>query len=163
MERGLPRLKEYKKKILQAIISDDLLVRAIANSQENCLDIPFLEPATLLYAQIFPYKWTLSEIPTNKEVYITMSFAVDRLEGGYFNNIAFDIYILINKDLMRIKTDEGYELRSDYIMERLEKLFLGSREFGLGKLKLVDVGELFVTTQIPGFYLTFTTVDQAGR
>ncbi len=161
--KGLKRLRDYKQLILETIISDEELVKAIANNGTHFLDTPVENPSELLYKQIFPYKWTAPEIPERKEVYITMSFAVDRMDGGIFNDIAFAVYIFVHKDIMRVWKGDGYMLRSDFIMERLEADFHKSTEFGVGRLELVDTGEVFLSPDIPGFYLTFVTVDQAAR
>lgn len=159
--KGLKRLRAYKDQILEAIVSDDELVKAIRNNNTEFLGLEVENPGDLLYNQIFPYKWKAPEIPDRKEVYITMSFAVDRMSGGIFNAITFDIYVLVHKDIMRVDIGERRMLRSDYIMERLEALFHNSSDFGVGRLELVDTGEVFVATDMPGFYLTFATVDQA--
>lgn len=162
-KKGLRKLRDYKNKIMEAIISDPELVMAIANNNPMFLEAPVKDPAALLYKQIFPYKWTAPETPERKEVYITMSFAVDRLEGGIFNNITFTIYVMVHKDIMRIDDGTDYMLRSDYIMEKLEDIFHESRDFGVGKLQLVDTVELFVNPLMPAFGVVFSTVDQAGR
>lgn len=159
--KGLKRLRTYKNQIMEAIVYEEDLVKAIANNQTNFLDYPVENPADLIYKQIFPYKWTAPEIPDRKETYLTMTFDVSRAEGGVFNNIVFSIYILVHKDIMRINTGEEFMLRSDYIMEKLEELFHQSSQFGIGRLELIDTGELFISRELPGFYLTFATVDQA--
>lgn len=161
--KGLKRLRDYKQLVLETIISDEELVKAIANNNTNFLDTPVENPADLIYKQIFPYKWTAPEIPDRKEVYITMSFTVDRLDGGIFNNIAFSMYIFVHKDIMRVEVEGMPMLRSDYIMEKIEECFHKSKDFGVGRLELIDTGEVFLSTTIPGFYLTFVTVDQAAR
>lgn len=159
--KGLKRLRTYKNQIMEAIVFDEELVKAIANNQIDFLNHSVTDPAELIYKQIFPYKWTAPEIPDNKEVYITMTFDVSGMDGGVFNNIVFSIYVLVHKDIMRVDIGEEFMLRSDFIMEKLEELFHNSSEFGVGRLKLIDTGEIFISTQLPGFYVTFATVDQA--
>jgi len=160
---GLKKLRAYKETLLEAIISDEQLTKAIANNTTNFLDDAVTEPGQLLYKQIFPYKWTLPEIPDRKEVYITMMFDIGRLEGGIFNDIIFNIYVFVHKDIMRIYNGTQYLLRSDFIMEKLEDLFHNSSEFGVGRLELLGIGEVFATPEMPGFFLTFATVDRAGN
>lgn len=161
--KGLKKLREYKNSIMEAIIDDHKLVQAIHNNSEDFTRDLVRDPASLLYTQIFPYKWSAPEVPTRKEVYITMAFEVDRLEGGYFNDITFTIFTMVHKDIMRIDTGSDYMLRSDYILERLESIFHNSRDFGIGKLQLIDTFEIFVNPLLPAFALSFRTVDQAGR
>lgn len=161
--KGLKRLRVYKNQILEAIVSDEELIKAIANNNIDFLNIEVPNPATLLYKQIFPYKWTAPEIPDNKEVYITMSFDVGRINGGIFNEIVFTIYVFIHKDIMRVDVGETYQLRSDFILEKLEELFQDSSEFGVGRLELINTGEIFISSELPGFFLTFGTVDMAAQ
>ena len=161
--RGLKVLSDYKQKIMEALISDDELVKAIANNGENFLEQEVENPADLIYKQIFPYKWTAPQIPDRKEVYITMNFAIDRLDGGIFNRIGVVIYVFVHKDIMRIFDGEQYHLRSDYILQKIESLLHNSTDFGVGRLELVDNGDIFLSTDLPGFFLVFVTVDQAAR
>lgn len=162
-KKGLQVFHEYKNKILEALVSaDDDLIKAIANSTVNFMDTPVDNPAGLIYSQIFPFKWTGMDILEKKQSYITMSFGVDRLDGGYFNEIVFTIYVIVHKDLMRIYHNDTYKLRTDFICEKLEEIFHKSSDFGIGKLEMIGVGEIFVSKDLPGSYLTFRTVDQ-GR
>lgn len=159
-KKGLQVFHEYKNKILEALVSaDDDLVKAIANSTINFMDTPVEEPGELIYTQIFPFKWTGMDVIENKQVYITMTFGVDRIEGGYFNNIVFTIFVIVHKDLMRIFHNDTYKLRTDFICEKIEELFHRSSDFGLGKLELSGTGEIFVSKDLPGSFLTFKTVD----
>lgn len=163
-KKGLQVFHEYKNKILEALVSaDDDLVRAIANSTVNFMDTPVDNPADLIYTQIFPFKWTGMDVLEEKEAYITMSFAVDRIEGGYFNEIVFTIYVIVHKDLMRISHNGANKLRTDFICEKIEELFSKSSDFGIGKLEMIGVGEVFVAKDLPGAFLTFRTVDQARK
>lgn len=161
--KGLKRLRTYKNQILEAIISDEELVKAIANNNIDFLNNEVTNPAALLYKQVFPYKWTAPEIPDRKEVYVTMSFNVGRMSGGIFNEITFSIYIFVHKDIMRVDVGDSYQLRSDFIMEKMEELFHNSTEYGVGRLELIDTGEIFISSELPGFFLTFATVDRAGE
>lgn len=162
-KRGLKALSAYKKKIMEVIISDKELVKAIANNNEDFLTKEVDNPGELLYKQIFPYKWTAPEIPERKEVYITMKFAVDKLDGGIFNKVGIVMYVFVHKDIMRVFDGENYVLRSDFIMEKLEELFHKSSDFGVGRLELVDSGDIFLSTDLPGEYLVFVTTEQAAR
>lgn len=161
--KGLARLRQYKESILEAIISDEELVKAIHNNNEEFLQDPVEDPAKLLYKQIFPFKWAVPEIPDRKEVYITMTFQVDGMSGGIFNKINFNIFVFVHKDIMRVDNGERFMLRSDFIMEKLEALFHDSRDFGVGRLKLYNTGEVFISTDLPGFFVSFETVDQAAE
>lgn len=163
-KKGLQVFHEYKNKILEAFVSaDDDLVRAIANSTVNFMDTPVENPASLIYTQIFPFKWTGMDIVEEKQVYITMSFGLDRLDGGYFNEILFTVYVIVHKDLMRISHAGINKLRTDFICEKIEELFHKSSDFGVGKLELIGTGEIFVSKDLPGSYLTFKTVDQSRK
>lgn len=161
--RGLRKLRHYKNDIMEAIISDEELVQAIHNNNPVFTSEKVKDPASLLYKQIFPYKWTAPEVPTRKEVYITMSFDASRMQGGIFNDITFTLYVMVHKDIMRIDTGSDYMLRSDFIVEKLEDIFHESLGFGTGRLQLIDTFEIFVNPLLPAFGLTFKTVDQAGR
>ena len=161
---GLQVFHDYKNKIFEALVEGDTpLVRAIANSSEEFMDTPVENPAELLHTQIFPFKWAGMDILEKKQAYITMTFGVDRLDGGYFNSVFFTIYVIVHKDIMRIFHEDSYKIRTDFIAEEIEGLFHKSSDFGLGKLELFDTGEIFVSKEFPGTYLSFRTVDQSRQ
>lgn len=163
-DKGLKVFTDYKNKILEAFVSGDTpLVRAIANNDVDFMSKPVENPADLIYKQIFPYKWMGADIAPDKHTYVTLSFSVDQIEGGVFNEIIFAVFIIVHKDLMRVKYNNDTRLRTDFICEQIEDLFSRSTDFGVGRLELINMGETFVTAEYPAIFLTFRTTDFANR
>lgn len=160
---GLKTFNLFKNNILEAIMEDDgPMIRAIANSSENFNDTVIENPSALLYKQIFPYHWTGADIPSEKKVFLTMSFNLNRGPNG-LNLISFTIYIFVHKDLMVIKTENSKMLRTDFIAEKIEEKLVGRRDFGLGQLMITSVFETFLNPHIPGVGITFQTEAFAAR
>lgn len=159
---GLQVFNSYKDRVLEALMMEDNeLVRAIANSKTDFMEDEVENPGSLSYTQIFPYKWVGMDILEKKETYITMSFAMDGLDGMQFNSITFTIYIICHKDIMRIFHKDRYKIRTDFIAEEIEKVLHNSRDFGLGRLALIDAGEVYVSKTYPAISLTFRTLEQS--
>lgn len=158
---GLEIFNSYKNKVLETLLlEDNELVRAIANSNTEFMDNEVVDPTSLSFTQVFPFKWMGADVLEKKETYVTMSFGVEGLSGRQFNSITFTIYIIVHKDIMRIFHEDQYKLRTDFISERIEELLNNSPDYGLGRLALTDAGEVFVSKLYPAVFLTFRTIDQ---
>ena len=55
---NLAEVTTYKNKIMEALLSNDNIVKALGNDEPNFLDSPVISnPKDLLFTRIFPYKY----------------------------------------------------------------------------------------------------------
>jgi hypothetical protein len=132
-------LPMYKNTIMMKLLSNENLVKALANNQSNFLDYNMPEDVTtLIYSQIYPYKKATTTI-TDTKSYITMAFDNFRPIGGSNSvksgRIVF--FIICHNELIR--TDYG--LRTDYVLSEIDSIFNGLHGMGIGGLELIDAGD----------------------
>ena len=148
-------LKEYKNKVLQKLIENENIAKAVGNNSANFLSVEIDDPYDLLYKNIYPY----THVPeTNEEekTFITISFRDFRYVNRKFvaGRIKFNVFTHL-KGLMR--TNEG--LRTDFIISEICEMFNESNEFGIGKLQFDIMDEYYVDTKFSGHYIQFINVD----
>ena len=144
-EMLLRELTEYRAKIMKLLCSDQRIVDLI-NDQEHsaCPD------RSLMYSRIFPYAYTPDPA---KE---TNTYVCFRL-GAYgrdktFKDLTIVFYVFTHQS--HIRTSDG--LRPDLIAERIENLFNGSLDFGVGRLKLENVDDISPASQFHGIALEYS-------
>lgn len=121
--------KEYKDKIVSAMIDDDELSQAIMNKNDDFLKTipPFpLRNEIMKNKNIFKY-FNLGEIQEEAESYIFMQFRFKYNDTGTIAGVDICFYIFVHEDLQ--KTDEGI-LRLDFITSRLKSIFNNNTNIG---------------------------------
>ena len=158
---NLTELTAFKEELLRLIVSDEMLIRAVAHPTANCLSIPVDKPGSLLYQNIFPFRWTLDETQTDKSTFVTMDFSNFGLVHGYYKDFSMALYVLTHKDLARIRDVNNTKniLRVDFILERIDTLLNNARGFGIGKLTFGGLGSVHVNDKILGSYIMYHTVS----
>ena len=142
---------EYKVKILQALISDEKLVKAVGSVDDDFEDVVIEDPYELLYKNIFPFK-KVPKVNDEQKTFITLRFSGFKLVNGDFKDGKIIFYIFTHQDLMR--TNYGV-LRTDYILNRVDELFNGSRDFGIGKLNFSGFDELDINDSYTGVWVAY--------
>lgn len=158
----LSQLKNYKDEILKMLVNDQFLCRAIANNEESCLLKPVESPGDLLYTKIFPYKYVIDETQEEANTYLSMDMAVFS-NGSYFYDFSIAIYIITHKSLMRVKVGDDYQLRTDYLLSKVETTLQQTKKLGMGDLTLQGSGSTFYSAAFPCFYAHYLTTDISGK
>ncbi len=154
MEIKMSEITKHKTTILQKLLSDEELIKAVYYPDSNYLDKPKPDTGLIMYRNIFPYRY----VPTTTEearAYITMSISY-RKSGTYFKVGSITLFVFCNQDIMT--TDYGF-LRVDHIISRIDTIINKSREFGIGKIELDMVDEMVVEGKMPGMYIRYKMVD----
>jgi hypothetical protein len=126
---------DYRETILNLLISDDLLLRAIVypDTAELTEDRGPINPVDLIYKNLFPYKKNLQLVGTD-EIFITSSISGDGLVANNFKNFALTFFTFVPNSKEFVIYEGRRMLRMDFLAWRLETLFNQSREFGIGTL-----------------------------
>ena len=123
----LHELKEFRSKINQKLCSDQKIVDLI-NDKPNS-PIPDRD---LMYKRIYPYAYT-PEAVKDTGTFICHRIYVPDVMNKTFKKMSVVFYIFVHQD--NIRTSDG--LRYDLIAERIEELFNGTMELGVGILVLL--------------------------
>lgn len=159
----MSRLKEltsYKNTILQRLVSDQEVCKAVFYQHSNFLEQPDIDDYDdILYSNIYPYDFlpTTAEELATKKTYITMSVTDYRpASGSRFRAGNIFIKVFTHKDLYQ--TDYGY-LRVDYLISAIDELFSSERGIGIGKLGFMGMKEFQINGDYLGTYLHYRPVD----
>lgn len=159
----LSELTDIREKVTSKIVFDEMLCRAVANPTENCLTIPVSKPGLLLYKNIFPYKHELDYTLENKDTFITVDLTDFSPTQTHYKNYFLVFYVFTHQELLRIRQGNKNILRTDFIVQRLEEIFNGARDLGIGKLNFFSLKPLRVMTKVGGFVLAYEVVEFNDR
>jgi len=161
---ALRELTEYKNTIVERIIKNQNLVKALYYSHSNYEEQPDLSfdeiKNKVLYSNIFPFNF----IPTGKDElknvkgYLTISVTDIRptKNGVHFNSGSIFISVYIHKDMFR--TDYGY-LRTDFIASEIHELLNQKSGIGIGKLEFKGMREASINSDYHGVILHYRPVE----
>ena len=146
-------ISEFKKKIVDAIATDDTLFYAFdAKDCENGGD--------LINTHIFKYN-KIPETITEVNTYMTvMVHTKSRDRNGTFVTPTLEIWIYSHFNHMKMDYKITKDNRNDYISMLIDDKFNGSTEYGgIGKLRLVNNTEGTYNDKFLYRRLIFETVD----
>lgn len=150
-------LREYKKLIVDRLLSDDDLLQAIVNT-----DIDFLatdkrvtidNKNALVYDYIFPYK-KISTSNTEAKTFVVMSFTNIKKKSNAYKSGHITFFIVCTESML--KTKQG--LRYDYIADKIDDLFLETGS-GIGSLEFLDRGDIEILSGYYVHYIRFEITD----
>jgi hypothetical protein len=150
-------LSQYKNNIAYKLITNANLVKALANTNKDFINqsLPIgFEETSLLYTQIFPYKF-IPSINTEAKTFITMSFGNYNYINNEFKYGTVYFYIISHSSL--IQTDYG--LRYDYILNQIDLMFNKQYEIGAFNLELNNGGDLPVNENYFGSVISYKFTD----
>jgi len=161
---ALKELTDYRNTIIQRIVGNQSIVKALYYNDIDFLDKPDLDSKTikskLLFSNIFPFNF----IPTSDEElklaksYITISITDVKptQRGVKFNSGSIFVSILLHRD--SFKTDYGY-LRSDFLISEVHDLLNQQEGIGMGKLEFKGMREYSINADYHGNILHYRPVD----
>jgi hypothetical protein len=150
---------EYKKIIMDSIIADLNLVKALTINDENFLEktIPIAIndlPKEIPYNYVYPYKAN-PDIIANPKTIILMHFANFKFDGVKLQQGKVYFYTICHESLIR--TDVGN--RYDFIYEELKTLFNNNEKLGIGKAKIIETNDLPISKSLMGNYCCLEITD----
>lgn len=154
MVNDLEEFTDYKIIIMNRIISDQELCKAIYYTDKDFLSKPEVDPSSLLYNNVFPHHIVPDETQLEAKTYVNLSFNRFRPIKGSFKNGIIYIHILCHHTLLRTSYNK---IRYDYISNKIHRLMKG-RGLGLGELEFYELGEYIVNNKFIGQYISYKPV-----
>lgn len=108
----------------------------------------------LMYKNIFPYAYT-PDVTKDTNNYICFRIYIPEVQNKTFKTVNIVFYIFCHQD--NIRTSNG--LRPDLIGERLETLFNGSMDLGVGRMKLYGMDDISPSSTFHGIALEYTVSE----
>lgn len=126
----LSEFTEYKRRIANLIVNDELCVELITGKKNTPLPA-----ASLIGRNVYLYDYIDDTI---KDAMVLICIEVD--EGYYTSPTARDfdlhIYVSVHKSLMNYVDDDGKgQIRRDMICSRIDAMLSNSTDFGFQKVK----------------------------
>ena len=112
----------------------------------------------LLDEHIFPYLY-VPDVQSEAKTYICVDVIVPKVPNPSIKNLKIIIWVFAHKSLMRYSKKGYIGTRTDILSDVLDRLLDTSREFGIGRLKLEDVGIFNSEKLYYGRVLTYSASD----
>lgn len=145
----LRELKDFRNMINKKICSDQKIVDLI-NDKPNS-PVP---DRNLLYKQVFPYAYTPDAVKETG-TFICHRIYIPEVMNKTFKKITVAFYVFVHQD--NIRTRDG--LRYDLIGERIEDLFNGIIDLGVGRMKLISVNDISPSPKFHGIALEYSVSE----
>lgn len=145
----LKELTEYRQKIMKLLCSDQKIVDLIKDTQNS--SIP---DRSLMYTRIFPYAYT-PDVVKDTNTFICFRIYVPEVMNKTFKKVNIVFYIFSHQDYIR--TSEG--LRPDLIAERVEELFNGTMDLGVGRMSLTGTDDISPSSNFHGIALEYSVSE----
>ena len=126
----LEEISDYKIKIMKALCQSKSIQKLVMLREST------REGREMMYTNIYPYSF-VPETVTKANTFICFEIEVKRVLNRTFKEMDIIFWIFTHQSLIR--TNEG--IRPDVLSNEVDKIFNGSREFGLGttELKIVSL------------------------
>lgn len=149
---------------MNKLIDDEEICKLIHYTTPDCLDLPNVseeEKYELINSNIYGYRY-IPNTAEKSESWISMSISGFVPQEGYrqFSDdyLMGYIYFYILVDTAIMSTDTGY--RQDLIASRINSIFQGDRELGIGEIRLEHMVENWEhNNKFGGYILGYRTVD----
>jgi hypothetical protein len=145
----LHELTDYRKVIMKLLCSDQKIVDLINDKSDS--QVP---DRSLMYSRIFPYAYT-PDTTKETDTYVCFRIYVPEVFNKTFKKMNIVFYIFSHQS--HIRTSDG--LRPDLIAERIENLFNGSMDLGVGRMKLEGMDDISPATNFHGIALEYTVSE----
>lgn len=145
----LKELTEYRQKIMKLLCSDQKIVDLIKDTQNS--SIP---DRSLMYTRIFPYAYT-PDVVKDTNTFICFRIYVPEVMNKTFKKVNIVFYIFSHQDYIR--TSDG--LRPDLIAERVEELFNGTMDLGVGRMNLTGTDDISPSSNFHGIALEYSVSE----
>ena len=148
---GLDELFDYKNQLMADILTNETIVRLLADDCETIEDAE-----KLVYKQVFPFEY-IPDVVEHGQTFICCE--VDIKEVNSKTTLTTAIYIWIFTHISKLRLPEG-GVRTDKIASEVVEALKGSMYYGLGELDLYSVKRFSPIAGYQGRILTFNTKDR---
>lgn len=154
-------LEKVTKFILNKILDDSLICKAIHNKVPMFGTTNITNRAKLLDTNIMDYKFITEDVD-KQDIFISMDQAVVAEDSEVFDDVAIAIYIWVHKDLVSALDPDNAGNRINrilYLTKRIRKQIDGSDGLGVGKLKFQRAQGDLLNPAFPGMMLMYKLVE----
>lgn len=145
----LNELTEYRSKIMKLLCSDQQIVDLVKDKPNS--PVP---DRSLMYKNFFPYAYTPDAVKET-DTFICFRIYIPEVMNKTFKKVNIVFYIFSHQDYIR--TSDG--LRPDLIAERIENLFNGSMDLGVGRMKLEGIDDISPSSSFHGIALEYSVSE----
>ena len=112
----------------------------------------------IFYEQIFPYLY-IDETQIETKSYICCEVNIPKIPTSTIKNISICLWAFCHKDIMKY-SKKGYKgSRADILADMVERCLRNSNKFGIGKLHLDSVTNIYPNNKTYGREMIFTIPD----
>lgn len=148
-------LKEYRQKILTAIISNKIICELVLNRIVPVITEDIQNELTSNHIYKFAF---VPDVQEEQKVYIAFELSGRKPnKRSLYTNMKLNFYIFSHHGI--IKQSEGY-LRTDLIDEQIQDLFNVNKDFGIGKMYCTEDNPIKIGSCY-GRQLTFEVAEQS--
>lgn len=140
---------DYKNKLIQHLVTSEEIVHLI---NEDC---PFEDATSLVYKQIFPYEY-VPETVEEGMTFVCCEVDVQQAQNRTFLYPILYVWVFTHKSKLRLP--EG-GVRTDLLCSAICERINGSREYGLGELKMSTAKRFAPMTDFNGKVMVFQAKD----
>lgn len=145
----LKKVSEYRSNIMRMLCSDKDIVRLVSDKKSSTIP-----DKSLIYKNIYPYAY-VPNTNTGAETFICFCFNFGNIYDKTYKKGYLTFYVFSNQKILR--TSDG--LRCDLIAERIEELFNGNYDIGLGRMQLSSVDDISPINDYHGVSIQYTFSD----
>jgi len=145
----MQELRQYRSDIMKAICSDQGIVDLINETSGSTVP-----DRSLIYKNVFPYAY-VPDKTTDTNTYVCFRIYVPEVRSKTFKIMNLVFYAFTHQS--HIRTSNG--LRTDLLAERIEALFNGSMDYGVGRLKLTGVNDVSISNSFHGLALEYSVSE----
>lgn len=163
MKTNLDELVNYPYEFIKKIAHDQRIVGLIMNDPN--VD-PYNVPEygdDIIYHHVFDYDY-VNGLVEKQSAYVCVEVDVLSTDGVAIKDMALYIIVVCHKDYMKLDSSEGMFKgikgnRRDNIVRHIGRLLHGSRDFGIGKLKLDAIRTIACTDGFTAKQMVYTATD----
>lgn len=146
---GLDEFFEYKNRLMRDILTNKEIVRLLNHANLA------IDPEDLAYSCVFPFEY-VPDTTENETTFICFDVDITSAPDNTYLFPTIYIWVFTHDDLVRLP--EG-GIRTDKLASEISKTINGSREYGLGRLRLEMCKRFSPISNYQGRVLRFVAVD----
>ena len=120
----------------------------------NPYEHPVCPDRSLMYSKIFPYAYT-PEAEKDTDTFICFRLHIPEVLNKTFKQMRIVFYIYTHQS--NIRTSDG--LRPDLIAERIDHLFNGTLDMGVGRMRLENIDDISPSQNFHGLALEYSVSE----
>lgn len=136
---------DYKNKLMEDLLTNEAIVKLLDK------DVDLEDAQRLAYKQVFPCEY-VPETVHDGSTFICFDIDIQEASDKTFYSPTLYIWVFSHRSQLRLP--EG-GVRTDKLCSEIAKQIDGSREYGLGQIKLFSVRRFAPMTDYQGKCLTF--------